>query len=140
MTRTEIEAALKRVSFRPSCIDMGWEWEVREVFDVDHCTAGFELRTTFQRPDTNTGKVAKGFGRWWHMPHDIRIDGVIKTAFAACELILKHELMEAFLYNEDRIFNPHHNLHDLCAAVRSFEAVTPVLAALATVEEIKRDD
>lgn len=107
---SQIRNILKRVTFAPSCVDMNWEWEVTAQ------TNGYLIRTTFQRPDRDTGKVERGFGRWWHVPDGTTPDAIVKTAYAAARLILEHELMESFRYDGVRIFDPHHDLDDLRAA------------------------
>jgi hypothetical protein len=125
---SEIREVLDRISLQPSCIDMGWEFEVREVFvytpdDPDpgrypplHQCAGFEIRTSFQRPDRDTGKIARGFGRWWHVPVGVSESGLVKSMYAAIRLNVEHELLEAFHYDGVRIFDPHHTIDDLGSA------------------------
>lgn len=107
-----IENTLGNITFAPSCVDMGWRWEVNAVDDLGG-PEGYLLRTTFQRPDRETGKIETGFGRWWHVPEDVSETGIVKTAFAAAKLILEHELMESFRYGNVRLFDPHHDVADL---------------------------
>jgi len=126
MNKDEIERILEEeVHFHPSCIDMGWKWEVKEAFVApeyipthadDFESFGWFIRTTFQRPDTNSGEIGKGFGRWWHVAKDVSYSGLVKTAYKACALILEHELMEAFHVQGRRIFDPHHAVEDLFSA------------------------
>jgi len=75
--------------------------------------SGFAIRCSFKRPDTNTGDISTGYGRWYMMNTDISLDGVVKTAWMCSEQIIKHELMEAFLFDNKRIFDPHKSLDDL---------------------------
>lgn len=116
MTRDEVKAVLAKVTFAPSCVDMGWEWEVVHSLAAHPIGDGWLMRTTFQRPDRDTGVVSKGFGRWWHVPLDVTESGLVKTAFAAAKMILEHELMESFLYAGVRLFDPHHTVEDLFVA------------------------
>ena len=37
----------------------------------------------------------------------------MKTCWLLAELIVRHELMEAFLYQGVRIFDPHHSVAEL---------------------------
>lgn len=119
MTKIEdIKRTLASITFAPSCVDMGWAWEVEEVFvappHVGHAVpAGFRLRTTFARPDRETGYVNTGLGRWWEVPEDVSLSGVVKTAFAAAKMILEHELMESFKFEGARVFDPHNEVRDL---------------------------
>lgn len=73
---------------------------------------GFAIRCSFKRPDTNTGKIDTGFGRWYMMNSDVSIDGVVKTAWMCAEQIVKHELMEAYLFDNKRIFYPHKSIEN----------------------------
>jgi hypothetical protein len=116
MKKQEILEILRNVSFAPSNLDMGWEWDVKESKIYDGSVVvekGFCIRTTFMRPDANTGEIEKGYGRWMYIPENISTDGLVKTAWVCAELIVKHELMEAFLYEKKRIFDPHKSIKDL---------------------------
>lgn len=108
-TLDQVRRIISRITFAPSCLDMGWKWEVKEIDD------GFMIRSTFQRPDaySNCEEMGTGYGRWMICDKDCSTAGIIKTAWLCAELIVRHELMEAFLYREARIFNPHKSLTDL---------------------------
>jgi hypothetical protein len=107
MRRDEIEQILSGISWKPSCVDMNWDWQVESIDN------GHLIRTTFQRPDTHTGEMGTGYGRWMHVPTNVSEDGVVKTAWLCAELIVRHELMEAFLYKNKRIFDPHKSIEEL---------------------------
>lgn len=107
MIREDVEKILSNISWKPSNVDMDWKWEVESVNN------GHLIRTTFQRPDTHSGEMGTGYGRWMHVPWDVSEDGVVKTAWLCAELIVRHELMEAFLYKDKRIFDPHKSIKDL---------------------------
>ena len=109
-TRSEVERVLGQVTFAPSCVDMGWGWEISQY---SHQTSGWNIRTTFQRPDTNTGEIGTGEGRWWFIGKGITPSGLVKTAWLACKQIVEHELMEAFMYQSVRVFDPHADVADL---------------------------
>lgn len=113
----EIFEVIKRITFAPSNLDMGWEWQVKkaEIKEEDGTLleSGFAIRCSFKRPDTNTGIIDTGFGRWYLMSEDVSVDGVVKTAWMCAEQIIKHELMEAYLFDNKRIFDPHKSLKDL---------------------------
>ncbi len=40
-------------------------------------------------------------------------DEIVKTAYAAFKACVEHEVMEGFLYNSERVFNPHVNFRAL---------------------------
>lgn len=124
LSTQDLHGILAKIRFAPSCVDMAWRWDVEEIFVrglnwTDRELAGFRLRTTFQRPDRDTGVIGRGFGRWWEVPLDVTESGVVKTAFAAAKMILEHELMESFRYDGVRLFDPHHDIVDLLEAAAS---------------------
>lgn len=107
MKLKEIKEILKDISFAPSNLDMGWDWQVKSVKD------GFMLRCSFKRPDTHTGKIGTGFGRWMFAEANYSEKGIIMTAWISAKLIVEHELMEAFLYKKARILDPHKSIEEL---------------------------
>lgn len=126
MNTQDIEAILANIEWSPSCVDMGWQWKVRAVYSSVPGATGskpcaFELRTTFRRPDRDTGEISTGYGRWWSVPVDVSESGLVKTAFAAAKLILEHELLESFKYRSEkwgviRVFDPHHDIDGFAMA------------------------
>lgn len=126
-TLTQLQETLDRINWAPSCVDMQWEWEVKEISNTlvepSHrythpTTPAWLFRTCFIRPDTETGEISKGYGRWWLVEKGASPSGVVKTAWMACEQILKHELMEAFLVDGKRIFDPHKSIGELILGSR----------------------
>lgn len=103
----EIKKILKDISFAPSNLDMGWEWQVKSIQD------SFIMRCSFKRPDTNTGKVGTGYGRWMFVHKDSDDRSIVMTAWICAKLIVEHELLEMFKYKGCRILNPHKSLEDL---------------------------
>jgi len=103
----EIKKIIKNISFAPSNLDMGWKFQIKEVSD------GFHIRTTFKRPDTNTGKIGTGYGRWMFVHKNSDDRSIVMTAWVCAKLIVEHELMEAFLFKGVRILDPHKSLIDL---------------------------
>lgn len=135
-TAESIRALLSKVTFAPSCVDMGWAWDVRVVADqydpnlpdpraTDEQALGpyrpesFLIRTTFRRPDRETGEIQIGTGGWHHVPADSSDSGIVKRAFVAAKMILEHELMESFRYEDVRLFDPHHTIDDLTQAAKN---------------------
>jgi hypothetical protein len=118
-TTSGLRAVLDGISFAPSCLDMGWQWEIEELWlpasasDPAPVLKGWLVNTTFRRPDTHTGIVGIGRGRKEFVPHGTSESGAVKTAWLLAELIVRHELMEAFLYRGVRIFDPHHTVEEL---------------------------
>lgn len=134
-TAESIRTLLSKITFAPSCVDMGWAWDVRMVQDsydpslpdpraTDEQSLGpyrpesFLIRTTFRRPDRETGEIQTGTGGWHHVPADSTDSGIVKRAFVAAKMILEHELMESFRYKGVRLFDPHHTIEDLEQAAK----------------------
>ena len=107
MNINQIKEIVKNITFAPSNLDMGWQFQVKKT------TGGFLIRTSFKRPDTNTGKIGTGFGRFMFVDKNSSETGVVMTAWLCAELIVRHELMEAFLYKKVRILNPHKTVEEL---------------------------
>ena len=107
MNIKEIRKTIKEITFAPSNLDMGWKWQVKEISE------GFMIRTSFKRPDTNTGKMGVGYGRWMFIKKDSDDRDVVMTAWICAKLIVEHELLEAFLYKNCRILGPHKSLKEL---------------------------
>src|SRR5262245_1023569 len=112
-TTAELQAIFAGIGFAPSCVDMGWTWETEELRELDGSLKGWLVNTTFRRPDTDTGIVGTGRGRKEFIARGTSESGVVKTAWLLAELIVRHELMEAFLYRGVRIFDPHHTVDEL---------------------------
>lgn len=112
ITSTEqLKAAIERVSFERSCLDMGWLWEIERVNELD--SKHWHIRCSFQRPDRTTGEIGRGFGRWWVIESGATFSSVVKTMFAAAKMIVDHELMEAFKVDRRRPFDPHRTIAEL---------------------------
>lgn len=121
----ELRAAMARVSFERSCLDMGWQWEAQEASRCDGTNiggsggaaeyGGWLIRCSFQRPDRESGAIGRGFGRWWYVERGTTVSGVVKTMFAAAKLIVDHELLEAFKFDGRRPFDPHRTVQALAA-------------------------
>jgi hypothetical protein len=117
-TQEALRAVLDQITFAPSCVNMGWAWQIEELRLADGSLRGWLVNTTFRRPDTNTGEIGIGSGRQELIAKGSTESGVVKTAWLLAELIVRHELMEAFLYQGVRIFNPHHTVEELSLPAR----------------------
>jgi hypothetical protein len=113
-TIADLRAVFDQISFAPSCVNMGWTWEIEELrVGPEQALKGWLVNTTFRRPDTDTGVVGTGRGRQELITVGASESGAVKTACLLAELIVRHELMEAFLYRGVRIFDPHHTVEEL---------------------------
>lgn len=124
--RKDLLEVLNNITFAPSCVNLDWGWDVSDVCDPltptfqlteEERFKGWLVRTSFVRPDSYTGEMGGGYGRWEFIAKGASESAVVKTCWLLVELIVRHELMEAFRYKvkgEDvRIFNPHHSVYDL---------------------------
>lgn len=107
---------LRRISFKPSCLDFGWGWKVEPIFDCKASHNGYLIYSGFDRPDTHTGVLGKGWGRAWYV--SMNYEGgnckeLAMTAWMAIGQIVEHERLEAFSFDGVRLFNPHKSLEEL---------------------------
>jgi len=120
-TTAELHDILKRITFGPSGVmlhTMDLRWDVKEVRDREAPIAGWLIRFNFLRPDTTTGVVGRGTGRWELIEYGASVTSAVKTCWLLLELLVRHELMESFLYDGVRIFDPHADVSTLYFANR----------------------
>jgi hypothetical protein len=117
MNIQEVQEVLSLIKINSSSQIVGVDWDVKltKIYGDGGVVLekGYCIRTTFMRPDINTGEIEKGYGRWMYVPENISTDGLVKTAWVCVDLIVKHELMEAFLYDNTKIFDPHKSIKNL---------------------------
>lgn len=114
--RDVYEVLQQYITFAPSCLALGWEWEVEESYRPrgrSYELRGYLIRTSFRRPDTESAEVQTGYGRWWFVERGAHPSSVVKTAWLALKQVSEHELMEAFLVRGSRAFDPHADVFDL---------------------------
>jgi hypothetical protein len=111
LTEIEAQAIVDQIDFAPSGIQMHESGKPK--FEVKKEAVGFLIRCSFWRPDTKTGEMGTGFGRWYIASLDASEKSLIMTAWLAFEQIVKHEMMECFLYKGVRLFDPHKSLEEL---------------------------
>lgn len=130
--QSELDAILKDISLKESVLDFNWKFVSRPIrefivaaheYRIDSSesvrletrTTGWFVHVEFERPDCDTGKIGIGRGRQEFIAVGTTESGVVKTAWLLVELMVRHELMEAFTYKGSRIFNPHHTVTELQA-------------------------
>lgn len=109
---------LSRITFKNTVLDFKWKFEykpVRIVIQGEDTPDkhGYLVWVSFERPDTITGEVGRGRGRDEVILNGTSMSGVVKTAWLLVELMVRHELMEGFNFDNNRIFNPHNSVIDL---------------------------
>ena len=114
LTRDELIETLLEIKMSNTAVfNFRWHFQTHICNDLE--MPGFFVRVGFERPDTNTGVVGLGYGRWEYIAQGTTISGVVKTAWLLIELVVRHELMEAFRWKDKRIFNPHNSVESLAS-------------------------
>jgi hypothetical protein len=105
----DVKEILDNINFAEhSCIDMGWEFEVKVVERF------YFIRTSFKRKDINTGEFGTGWGRWNTTPIPWASEtSIVMTAWVCVDQIVRHELLEGFEYKGKKVFNPHKTIDQL---------------------------
>jgi hypothetical protein len=102
-----------RLSMPNSCLDFKWGWDIRacSTYERGHVVErGWQVRSTFDRPESETGQVGRGAGRWWFIAEASSVSSVVRTAWLAIRQNIDHELHEAFRLDGGRVFDPHRDL------------------------------
>lgn len=124
----ELRAVLDRISFKNTALDFKWEFEITEERLIND-EGIWLLNVSFERPDTLTGVVDRGRGRQEIIREGSTISSIVKTAWLLVELMVRHELMEGFRFDNARIFNPHNSVFDLAKIQRTHDEKLTKLAA-----------
>jgi hypothetical protein len=126
-TEDQLRAILNDVSFENTSLDFKWKFEFEPIITPGRSDSGkmsvvykpelygWFLNVAFERPDTETGKIGIGRGRKELVQVGAWESGVVKTCWLLVELVVRHELMEAFRWRGKRIFNPHNSVHKLAS-------------------------
>lgn len=65
------------------------------------------VQVIYKAACNKTGELKEWHGRKWYLSRHMTADEVVKTAFAAFESAVKHEVMEGFKVDGKILFNPH---------------------------------
>lgn len=107
---------LNEISFKNTVLDFKWRFEFEPVYQkYTNQPIGWFVQCLFERPDTNTSVMGTGRGRKEFIAINTTDSGVVKTCWLLVELVVRHELMEGFRWNDKRIFNPHNTIHALAS-------------------------
>lgn len=96
MTLAQLKEIVNDIRFMPG-------WWLRTGLMGD----GFFIQAVFMAKDNFGNDEGLQRGRKWYVSPYAIPDEVVKTAWAAFEMALKHEAMEQFRYRGTVIFNPH---------------------------------
>lgn len=116
-TNADLRNILSRITFGPSGVmldRMALRWEIESIsVAVETFEPAWRIRFNFLRPDAETGAVGCGTGRWELVEHGASESSVVKTAWLLLELLMRHELMEAFRFDGVALFDPHRTVEQL---------------------------
>jgi hypothetical protein len=73
------------------------------------------IQVIYRAPCVKTGEDKVWTGRKFYLSDHMTQDEVVKTAYLAFELAVKHEIMEGFLVGGKTLFNPHVDFTELLA-------------------------
>ncbi len=102
---------VKDIASRITMNCLGKEMNLR--IDKDNFGTRLFLQVIYTAPCTKTGDIKQYKGRKWYLSSFMCEDEVIKTAYAAFEACVKHEVMEGFKVDGVILFNPHVNYREL---------------------------
>lgn len=91
----------------------GAAFHLRVERDNLHPNGRIFLQVTYKAPCTKTGSVQEWHGRKWYLSEYMTDDEIVKTAYAAFEAAVKHEVMEGFKVDGIILFNPHIQFEEL---------------------------
>lgn len=118
---TELEA-IRKIIGPITCAPFGAPLTIAAEYDKAKLPLEGEprvyLQVSYTAPDSKTGQPCHWKGRKWYLSQHMTHDEVVKTAWLACEIAVRHELMESFWYAGERLFNPHAQLDGLLVAGR----------------------
>jgi len=81
-----------------------WEFRVTEENDM------IFLQLWFKEEDTDTGEFIDQYSRKWILSFQMGETEVLNTCFLAVSTAIRHEIRENYLYQNERISNPHRNI------------------------------
>jgi hypothetical protein len=130
-TEEQLVEALSRITFVHTVVDFKWRFEyltmkcsLRDskiialaggvpIYRTEIEKTGWLVWVSFERPDVSSGEIGRGRGRDEIIWSGATLSGAVKTAYVLVELMVRHELMEGFRFDDARIFNPHNSVLDL---------------------------
>jgi hypothetical protein len=110
MNKKAVKQILDRVSM--SCLGKHFEMIVSyDLYSKNNKRIFIQVR--YRTVCTKTGEMDFWKGRKWYLSRHMTSDEVIKTAYAAFEAAVKHEVMEGFKVDGKVLFNPHVHFESL---------------------------
>ncbi len=97
-----------------TCLEKKFSFRVQE--DVKNRQSGrIFIQVVYTAECVKTGNMEHWHGRKWYLSEHMTADEIVKTAYAAFEAAVKHEIMEGFKVDGIVLFNPHVDFEVLLA-------------------------
>lgn len=112
-----VTALLKRVTLNILGTKMNLRifWDMKARWKEGGAEPRVFLQIEYHAYDSkdNSGVYRLWSGRKWYLSEYMTDDEIVKTAYAAFEAAVKHEVMEGFKVDGVTVFNPHLNFEEL---------------------------
>lgn len=113
---------VKKITERISMNCCGIEFKLRVEYDNEfyngHDNSRVFIQVVYTSKCTKTNESKMWHGRKWYLSRHMTPDEIIKTAYAAFESCVKHEVMEGFKVDGIVLFNPHVDYEALLSVSR----------------------
>ena len=76
------------------------------------------LQISYFAKCNKTDELQNWKGRKWYLSEFMTDDEIVKTAYTAYEMAIRHEMMETFKFNGIPLFNPHTSYKDILTVSR----------------------
>lgn len=123
MTQLErVQNLLKRISTKLFDVEFRIVAEYDKEFTtmVDGLPHGrIYLQVQYEQACNDTGEILTWHGGKFYLSQYMTDDEIVKKAWVAFEMCVKHEVMEAFLVDGLRLFNPHADFEALLSVSKN---------------------
>ena len=106
---------VKKITDRITISVFGTIFGIRVDHDNEYENGRVFLQVYYEAPCTHNGNIEKWTGTKRYLSQYMTDDEIVKTAYSAFELAVKHEVMEGFKVDGIILFNPHINFEELLA-------------------------
>ena len=104
---------VKNITSRISLSCLGKQFWFRVEHDNEFENGRVFLQIVYDSPCSHTGQEKGWHGRKFYLSRHMTDDEIVKTAYAAFEACVRHEVMEGFKVDNITLFNPHINFEEL---------------------------
>lgn len=106
--KQRVENLIDRISISLLGVTMAYR------VDVDQISGSrIFIQVVYSAPCSSTGMEEEWKGRKWYLSEYMTDDEIVKTAWLAFEIAVRHELLEGFKVDSKKLFNPHTSFENL---------------------------